>query len=74
VTVEDDALYRDMADRERAVLDAISDVEGIETDAAAGSWDDGTVENAANSAASELGDLLKAIQARMAAIPPADPS
>lgn len=70
----DDELYRDLTERERAVIDALSDVEGIETDAATGDWDDGTVENAATSAARELGDLLKAVQARMAQIPPAEAS
>lgn len=70
MTADDDTLYTDMTERERQAVDALTDIEGIESDAAAGGWDDGAVENAANSAASELRDLLDAIQARRDQIPP----
>lgn len=69
VSAEDDLLYRDLTEAEGLVIDALSSIEDIES----GGWpDDGVIENAANSAASELGDLLKAIQARRDQIPPAE--
>lgn len=67
---DDDTLYADLTEAERHTVDARVDVECIETDAH--NWgDDGTIENAANAAASELNELLAAIQARRDQIPPA---
>jgi hypothetical protein len=67
---DDDQLYQDLAERHTSVINAISDVEGIEIDAANDIWDDGTVENAASAAVGELEALLAAIQERMKSIPP----
>ncbi|HEX3778608.1 MAG TPA: hypothetical protein VHX38_02995 [Pseudonocardiaceae bacterium] len=68
----DDVLYMELTAQEDSVIDALKTAEGIEHDAAKAMWDDGTIENAANAAASELGDLLTAIQARRDQIPAAN--
>ncbi len=71
---DEDQLYRDLAERETAVVNALSDVEGMEIDAANNDWDGGEIQKAANAAASELNTLLAAIHERMSRIPPAQPA
>lgn len=72
---DDDLLYRDLEEKQTAVGQALSDVEGIEQDALTGDWDaDGAVANAANTALTELNTLHDALTERMRAVPPAHSS
>ena len=58
--------HDDLVDAERVVLDALHDVENIETHAHG--WNDGDdTANAANTAADGIRELLQAIQDRMRA-------
>lgn len=70
---DDDLLYRDLEEKQTAVGQALSDVEGIEQDALTGDWDeDGAVANATNATLTELNALHDALTERMRAVPPAD--
>lgn len=59
----EDQIYRDIADAQKLVYNAMVDVEDIERDAPG--WDDpgSAIENAANEAKSALSDLDDALNA-----------
>jgi hypothetical protein len=63
-----DLIGRDMAEAEKLAVNALSDIEGIESDASG--WNAGEIESAASEAASALRELAERIGEAFNALPP----